>query len=344
MFVEITESPAEQAPSFDVVLAQLEGILGSLGRLAQQPQSGEDAELIDQLATLEQIKAAAAAVQSAVMVRFAKSQVAAQRRAGVDYRRLGRGIADQIALALKVNPTSGVRRLTQARALIVDLPGCFDLLVRGEISEHLAGLVATETSHLDSVSRQQVDKQLVTGGVDAMGPREAAGTARRLAYQADPVGSLERGRKARADRRVTCRPAPDTMAILSALLPVEQGIQCLAALRHQVEALRAAGDPRSRDQIMADTLVERITGQERAGDLDLEIQLSMPVSSLLDPDDPSPADLAGAGPLPSWLAQDLLARARRRCWRRLFTAPAAGGDVIVGGDPQRRHFDGWLRS
>lgn len=46
-------------------------------------------------------------------------------------------------------------------------------------------------------------------------------------------------------------------------LPAEQGVACLKSLRDQTDALKAAGDPRCRDQIMADTLVER-----RAADRD----------------------------------------------------------------------------
>ena len=152
---------------------------------------------IDRIALLERIKGAVAAVQAAETVKFAQSQVDAQRAAGVDYRKLGRGIADQIALAVKVGPYEGSRRLTMARALWFDLPQTYDLLARGHISEYVAHLVATETNHLASDLRQQVDQQLVAADLHAMAPKEAAATARKLAYTADPQGSLRRGRTAR---------------------------------------------------------------------------------------------------------------------------------------------------
>jgi hypothetical protein len=133
------------------------------------------------------------------------------------------------------------------------------------------------------------------------------------------------------------------MSYLSAFLPVEQGVQCWTALTRHADSARAGGDRRTRDQIMADTLVERLTGQTRTDAVNVEIQLTMPISSLLDPDDPAPADLAGHGPVPGWLAQDLLRGAGRRWWRRLFVAPQVdGGTVVVGGDPIRRSFTGWL--
>ena len=74
---------------------------------------------------------------------------------------------------------------------------------------------------------------------------------------------VNRRAKAEADRHVSMRPAPDTMARLSALLPAAQGVAVWATLTRVADQARAAGDPRSRGQVMADTLVERITGQTR---------------------------------------------------------------------------------
>jgi len=97
---------------------------------------------------------------------------------------------------------------------------------------------------------------------------------------------------------------------------------------------------------MADTLVERLTGQTTAGDLNLELQLLMPLDALVSPDDPSAPMIPGWGPLPHELARKILTTSQgRKWWRRLFTAPSAVKDrsgPIVGGDPTRRCFDGWL--
>ena len=51
------------------------------------------------------------------------------------------------------------------------------------------------------------------------------------------------------------------MAIVSGYLPVEQGVACYTALRQHAETAKAGGDSRTRDQIMADTMVQRLTGQ-----------------------------------------------------------------------------------
>ena len=118
------------------------------------------------------------------------------------------------------------------------------------------------------------------------------------------------------------RPAPDTMAVLSALLPVEQGVACLAALRKYADSAVATGDGRSRDQVMADTLVERLTGQARAQDVDVEVGIVLPLDALLDPESPATGDLVGHGPLPAGIVADLLRNTEgKRWWRRLFSHP-----------------------
>jgi hypothetical protein len=93
---------------------------------------------------------------------------------------------------------------------------------------------------------------------------------------------------------------------------------------------------------MADTLVERVTGQANAADVNAELQIVMPLDALLDANDHSAAELDGYGPLPADLARDLLVTSEGRLWwRRLYAAPVGG--PLVGGDPHRRHFQGHLR-
>ena len=141
------------------------------------------------------------------------------------------------------------------------------------------------------------------------------------------------------------------MANLTGFLPVEQGVACYAALKQATDAAVAFGDPRSRDQIMADTLVERLTGQAAAEDVNIEVHLVMRAQTLLDPNNTTPAIIPGHGPVPADLARHLTAHRPREEMvppavhrpRRQAQAPVgpARGDM-VGGDPPRRRFDGWL--
>jgi hypothetical protein len=322
----------------------LDRLLAELGAAVADCSRASDAARIDRIARLEQLRAVTAALQAAECVRFAQSQVAEQLAAKVHPERIGRGIADQIALACKLSPYAGSRRLGLARALWFELPDTYTQLTAGQLSERVAEIVVSETRHLDARTRRDVDADIAAAGITEMGVRSAAACVRKHAYQADPDGYTDRGRTERKHRRVGLRPAPDTMAVLSGYLPVEQGVACYAALTKHTDTLIASGDERSRDQNMADTLVEWLTGQTRPEDVNLDVQILMALDSLTDPHHPGTATITGYGPLPGPLAREITSSSGgRKWWRRLFTAPnQTGYGPIIAGDPYRRRFDGWL--
>ncbi|CAN5477148.1 hypothetical protein BH10ACT10_BH10ACT10_23730 [soil metagenome] len=169
----------------------------------------------------------------------------------------------------------------------------------------------------------------------------AAAETRRIAYRLDPHAFTARSSRAVADRRVSIRPAPDTMAIVSGLLPVVQGVALHASLSRHADSLRSGGDPRSRGQIMADTLVERVTGQIKAAAVPVEVHLVMSAEKLLAGDEAA-AHVQGYGPVPAPFARDWIRGTAAEVWvRRLFTAPA--GDRLVAMESTRRCFTGLLR-
>jgi len=199
--------------------------------------------------------------------------------------------------------------------------------------------VVAETRHLDAGSRREVDARLPAADLGSLGVREAKALARRYAYEADREAYVTRGRHERRHRRVGLRPAPDTMSVLSGYLPVERGVACLAALRRHTDAVVADGDGRSRDQIMADTLVERLTGQGRAEDVAVEVQIILPADLVTDPGSTRTATVTGVGPLPGPLARDLIDQSRGvKRVRRLHTTL----DGRLSGIDPRRRFTGPL--
>jgi hypothetical protein len=334
-----------EPPSSDRLVARLDEMLAELAEAVADTTPASDADRIDRIARLEKLRAATAAVQAAESVRFAQSQVAEQLANEVHPDTIGRGIAEQIGLACHISPVTAARRLNTARALWFELPDTYSQLTAGELSERVAETVVAETRHLDPETRRRIDAQLKTAGITKMGFKQAASAAQKAAYQADREAYVERGRTERQHRRVGIRPAPDTMAVLTGYLPVEQGIACYAALQQHADSAVATGDGRTKDQIMADTLVERLTGQTTAGDLNVELQIMMPLEALIDPHSNKPVTIPGYGPLPLDLARNILITSTgRKHWRRLFTAPKPGNGPgpIVGGDSTRRYFNGWL--
>ncbi|HET7475978.1 MAG TPA: DUF222 domain-containing protein, partial [Dermatophilaceae bacterium] len=233
--------------------------------LADMPVGADDAERIDRIRALEGLKSACAAAQARETVAFVESQERAQRQAGVPAARVGAGVAAQVALARRESPHRGNRLVGLAKALVSELPHTMQAMAAGASSEWRAVLIAKETACLSREHRLLADAELHAGdGLTGLGDRQVEAAARRVAYRLDPAAVVERARNAVSDRRVSLRPAPDTMTWLTALLPMPDGVAVHAALTRAAESARAHGDPRGRGQVMADTLVSRVTGAAAA--------------------------------------------------------------------------------
>ena len=306
-----------------------------------------DAERIDRIRLFEQLKAAAAAAQAVTARDFDRSQRAAQAVAGVPSARQGRGVPAQLALARRCSPHAAQRWLGWARILTTELPQTLAVLRSGRTTEWRAMLVARETAWLSREDRAALDVELAPR-LEGWGDRQVEAETKRAAYRLDPSGYVDRLGAAVADRRVTLRPAPDLMARLTALVPLEQGVAAYAALCRAADTTIAVADDRGRGQIMADTLVERVTGQSVADQVPVEVELVMSEASLLDPHAPAgdePALLIAAGvpgqPVPARWARQLACGTARavtgpRWLRRLFTRPGTG--QLVALESTRRTF------
>ncbi|MCG5433954.1 HNH endonuclease, partial [Mycobacterium sp. MYCO198283] len=169
------------------------------------------------------------------------------------------------------------------------------------------------------------------------GDRRVAAEAKKIAYRLDPHAVVDRAANAPADRCVTLRPAPDTMTYLTALLPVTQGVAVYAALKRAADITY---DHRSRGQIMADTLVERLTGRPADAPVPVAVNLVVSDDTLLGGSD-QPAHVTDYGPVPAAIACRLVDAAVRdprsaATLRRLYAAPATG--QLVKLDARTRTF------
>lgn len=300
-----------------------------------------EAECIDAITELEKLKAAAAAAQARVTERFRRSRLEAARPHETPAD-VTRGVTAEVALARRESPTRGQQHVGVARALVEDLPHTLAALTRGDISEWRATILVKETACLSREDRMTVDRELA-GDLADLSDRSLGDRARAIGYRLDPGAAIRRTSKATADRRVTARPAPDTMLSLNALLPVAQGVATYAALRKHAESRRAQGDPRTIAQIMADTLVARVTGQSDAtapSTPNIEIGLVMHERTLLRGSH-EPATLPGYGHLPAALARRLVLDADKVWLRRLYADPQSG--ELVAMDSHRRTFTGKRR-
>ena len=282
-------------------LAGLAAVIGSL------PASTRSGGLVNEIRALEDLKSAITARQARAAVALDLAQRREQAEAGVPTAEQGRGVAAQVALARRESPNRGSRLLGLARALVIEMPHTMAALETGQLNEWRATLLVKETACLSIEDRAAVDEELApdTGTFNGSGDRVIIAAAKAAAYRRDPRSVTQRASHAAAERRVSLRPAPDTMTILTALLPVAQGVAAYAALSRHADSARSTGDSRNRGQIMADTLVERVTGTP-GGVAGIDLQLVMTDRTLFQGDS-EPARLQGYGIVPAEWARVLLA-------------------------------------
>ncbi|MEK0155367.1 HNH endonuclease [Arthrobacter oryzae] len=321
------------------------------------------ARLIDEIRTLEDSKSALAARQARLSVAFDQLQRREQSVAGIPTDQLGAGVGAQIALARRESPAKGSRLLGLAKALVTEMPRTLAALEAGQLNEWRATLLVRETACLSAEDRCSVDEELApdTGTFGGAGDRGIVAAVRTAAYRRDPHSVTQRAAHAATGRHVSLRPAPDTMCYLTALLPVAAGVAVHAALVRNADSVRSGGDPRSRGQVMADDLVERVTGTP-GGIAGVEIQLVMTDRTLFQ-GDREPARLPGYGVVPGGWARSIIGRGGSASgapgapgapdpgaaedqtftvWiRRLYTVPASG--ELVAMDSRARLFPAGLR-
>jgi hypothetical protein len=248
------------------------------------------------------------------------------------------------------------------------------------VSERRALIVARETMWLTRRHRGGVDRE-VAPRLEGLSDRQVENETKKAAARLDQGGYVDHLSRVEADRHVSIRPAPDCMVRLSALLPVKTGVATYAALSRAADAARAGGDARTRGQVMADTLLQRVTGLQTAADVPLEIAMLITDTTLFNlknttntrtgtvGDSTSDVAVGGSGDItardgrdgsrepavllapgvppvvvPAELARRAVAEASEQAGifiRRLYTHPQTG--QLVAMDSTSRYFSGNLR-
>lgn len=291
----------------------------------------DEAALVSGIAELERLKSQAAATQARLSAQLATVRHDAEVAAGVPAARRGRGLAAEIALARHDSPNRGNRHLGFAQALVHEMPHTLKALETGALSEWRATLIVRESACLEVGDRATLDAELCAdpGALAGLGDGRIAAAAKAIAYRLDPRAVVDRAVKAEADRCVTIRPAPDNMVYLTALLPMAKGVSVYAALRRAADG---NGDGRTRGQLMADTLIERITGRPAQTPEPIAVSLVLSDQTLVGGNDP--AVVPGFGPVPADIARSLIAAALdtpevRATLRRLYAHPGSGALVAM---------------
>ena len=307
--------------------------------------SASPEELVAALGAAEELKNRACAFQARLAARLDE----VVRRGHREELRVpraveGRGVASEVAIARRESPSRGQRHLGLAKALVAELPCALAAMEAGELTEEQATILARETACLDPGDRAVVDARVCGPAADGCygftgwGLRRFTAEVVKEVGAVDPGALVERRARAAADRHVSIRPRPDAMAQVTALVPAAQGVAVYAALKQAADSAAAAGDARSRGQVQADTLVERVTGQQVADRVPVRVNLTISDRALTGASH-EPAWLTGYGPLSAAAATGLVteaAEAGLAGLRRVYADPAGRLVAMETGD---RLFD-----
>jgi hypothetical protein len=337
MFDTLSAPPAPVRPGDAAAAVDASTIRSWQARLAAALEGSsclDDAGRLEAIRAVEELVCTATAAQAALAAELDASVRGDEGVAGVRKDDRGKGVASMVAIARRESPHRGRQHLGLARIAPDELPHTWSAWRAGRITEWRATLVARETACLSLEHRLAVDEAVAAdpAQLEQLSDGRLGGLLRSEAARLDPASVVARRRRAEGERRVTLRPAPDTMTYLSALLPVKDGVAVFAALSAAAAGARSSGDPRSRGQVMADALVARVTRLDSATDdlvpaRPVEVGLMMTDHALFGGADDT-AHVDGFGPVPAELAREILSDAlgaeERVRIRRLFTCPETG--------------------
>ncbi|GAA1535367.1 HNH endonuclease [Brevibacterium picturae] len=326
--------------------ARLPGITTEIDRWCRTLRVLEPAdnawEAQTRIRALEELASATAAAQAREAVVFHTHRQREDAANDVPTREQGKYAGNEIALAKRVSPSTGRKFLSTSKAVINDLPRTYEALAAGSISEAKARIIADETAWLTPEERLFVDEEL-KDRASVAGSRRLRTEARSLAANVSSDNAHERAEAASTGRHVSLQALNNGMAQLSATLPLQQAVAAYENLEAAAAERKLDGldFDRTRNQLMADVLVERLTGQGSASDVPTEVHVVMEAESLFS-DGQVPAWIPSYGPLPVKTARNFLAANQARTFiRRMFTSPDTG--QLVGMDSRRRTFGGLLR-
>jgi hypothetical protein len=307
--------------------------------VAEFDPEASEAALVERIAAMERVKSAAAAEQAKATAALDGKRRSAEAARGVAEDQRGRGLGSEVGLARHDSPKRGREHLAVALALVHDMPHTLAALEAGVLSEYRAALIVAEAAHLSAADRATLDAELCAdrSGLAGLGNKKITNRARSIAYQLDSRAAADRAARAPHDRRVTLRPGRDGMGYLTAYLPMPHAMAIHAVLN---TAADTTPDGRPRDHVMADTLVERVTGRPADVPVPVAVHIVITDHTLLA-GDTTPARIPGYGPLPATISRRLIFDAlwddrSEATLRRLYRHPASG--ALIAMESRSRRF------
>ncbi len=277
----------------------------------------------------------------------------------------------EIAAELRWSEAMAHDRLTQARALLRDLPVAATAMAGGGIAprriaaicegagrltasvdERLEAAVAAHLPQADLEVLREERRALLRAFEQRVVPyaehhdlaRTRAAISRAVSV-IDPLGYA--ARRARAARRlcgIRIDQQADGMATLTATMPGEQAIACLRAIDSRAKSPQFI-DPSQpigvrRVAAMVSLLIQQASNATASGALPVRVDVVIDFATLIGLND-LPAKALGFGPLPADVVRELIANDARATVRRIITDPVTAAPIDVG--RRRYRIDAGLR-
>lgn len=238
-------------------------------------------------------------------------------------------VAQELALALSIGRHAAANDVELALALTTRLPETLNAMRRGEIDSYKATKVHQPTAVLTDEQAREVDAVMATrlAGKDPGGLRRATN---RLVTRMDPAGHAERSRARRARRKVELIPLDDGMVRVAGNLPAEKGVAAYTRIDTEARRRRRRDRTKTVEQHRADAYADLllkdnygVTTGPRA-----EVFVYIDFQTWLGLND-HPAEMAGHGVIPAWLARQI-ANGENTTLRRILTDAETGQIMSVG--------------
>ncbi|MBB3675012.1 HNH endonuclease signature motif containing protein [Modestobacter versicolor] len=195
---------------------------------------------------------------------------------------------DEVAAALSVTSATAQSWMVQSLQLVHRLPATLAALEQGELTWEHATAMCQVLAPLDDDLRAEAEGRLLAR-LGHKTPTQLRAAAHRVVQRLDGQAITRRVQAALRARAVAVHPTGDglgTLAVTDLPLPVLRAME--DALRQYADAASAPDDPRTRQQRMADCLVDLVLRPGEHGLAPVQAQLTVlaTVRTLLGGDEP----------------------------------------------------------
>jgi uncharacterized protein DUF222 len=298
--------------------------------------------LVEAVAGWERLAGWVAAEQTLALAELARRPLFTQLSSFRDGIDAVSAVGMEVSARLRVSHREADTRVEFAQELTGHRRATFDALHAGRVDVRRARMLVDGVGVLGDAAATGVEARLLPDAGEHT-PASFRRRVERAVAAADPAGFEDRHARAAEDRQVRCRPEPDGMGSLWALLPAADAAMINTVLDAAADAAKHdhPDDARSHAQRRADALAHMAWAAWQAGHLGcpgcrwrlaraqgrrVEIGVLVPYATLIGLSE-APGEIDGFGPIPASVARRLAAAGT---WRRLLTDPATGRVLDYG--------------